>query len=174
MARLSFTKLGLKKNEEKVIKVFNEQEIEIKQYLSIGDKLALIEGVINTSLDGNNFINPLRVKVNYTMNIIKYYTNISFTTKQEEDIIKTYDLLEGSGLVNIIFESIPCSELDFIYKNLVETIEYIYNYNSSVLGVLENVRNNYNETDMDLTAIGEQLKGLENVELLKDIVQKLG
>jgi hypothetical protein len=89
------------------------------------------------------------------MNVIKYYTNISFTAKQEEDIIKTYDLLEGSGLVNIIFESIPCSELDFIYKNLIETIEYIYNYNSSVLGVLDNVRNNYNETDMDLTAIGE-------------------
>ena len=42
MAKVSFTKLGLKKNEEVGILHINEQDIEVKQYLPINEKLELI------------------------------------------------------------------------------------------------------------------------------------
>ena len=51
MAKVAFTKLGLKLNKDNVKTItFNDQEIEIKQYLPVNDKLALISRVINSFL----------------------------------------------------------------------------------------------------------------------------
>ena len=55
MAKVSFTKLGLKKNEDVEIVEWNEQKIEVKQYLPIEDKLDLVTKIINDSIDTNNF-----------------------------------------------------------------------------------------------------------------------
>ena len=87
MAKVSFTKLGLKKNEEvKTIK-FNDIEIEVKQYLPANDKLALIGNVINNS-HSTNFANPVLIEVMGSLEIIYAYTNINFTDKQKEDPMK--------------------------------------------------------------------------------------
>ena len=63
MAKLAFTKLGLKANNQIKTVLFNEQEIEVKQYLPINNKLELISNVINASHDDNNFANPVKVSV---------------------------------------------------------------------------------------------------------------
>ena len=42
MAKLSFTKLGLKLNQEVVEIHHNDQIIEVKQYLPVNDKLELL------------------------------------------------------------------------------------------------------------------------------------
>ena len=88
MAKLAFTKLGLKTNTDIETLEFNEQTIEIKQYLPVNDKLTLISEVINNSADENNFANPVKVEVYVTIAIIEAYTNITFTDKQKEDIPK--------------------------------------------------------------------------------------
>ena len=49
MAKVSFTKLGLKINQDVVYLDFNEQSIEIKQYLPVNDKLELISNVVNAA-----------------------------------------------------------------------------------------------------------------------------
>ena len=51
MAKVSFTKLGLKKNEDIEIVEWNEQKIEVKQYLPIEDKLNLITAIIQNSIN---------------------------------------------------------------------------------------------------------------------------
>jgi hypothetical protein len=61
MAKLSFTKLGLKPNNEIKTINFNEQTIEVKQYLPVEDKLGLIGRVLELSHDQNNFSNPVKV-----------------------------------------------------------------------------------------------------------------
>ena len=43
MAKLSFNKLGLTKNQDIVNITFNNQVIEVKQYLPVNDKLQLIK-----------------------------------------------------------------------------------------------------------------------------------
>ena len=82
MAKVSFTKLGLSKNQEVKEVKFNEQIIEVKQYLPVNDKLMLISDVINMSMGENNFANPVQVSVFTTIGILEYYTNINFTEKQ--------------------------------------------------------------------------------------------
>jgi len=46
MAKVTFTKLGLKVNQEIKTIEYNEQVVEIKQYLPIQEKLQLIGRVI--------------------------------------------------------------------------------------------------------------------------------
>ena len=46
MAKLTFSKLALKKQDEIKIVKYNEHEIEVKQYLPVNDKLDLIARVI--------------------------------------------------------------------------------------------------------------------------------
>ena len=106
MAKVSFTKLGLKKNEEVGILHINEQDIEVKQYLPINEKLELISSVINSAADENNFSNPVKENVFLTLEILYHYTNINFTDKQKEDSVKLYDLVVSSGLVNKVTDLI--------------------------------------------------------------------
>ena len=83
MAKIGFTKLGLKPNNEIQNIEFNEQTIEIKQYLPVEEKLELITNVLELSHDSNNFSNPVKVSVYTTLEIIEKYTNVNFTEKQK-------------------------------------------------------------------------------------------
>ena len=51
MAKVSLTKLGLKVNQDIKNIEFNEQIVEVKQYLPVNDKLELISNVINLAHD---------------------------------------------------------------------------------------------------------------------------
>jgi hypothetical protein len=51
MAKIGFTKLGLKQNNEIQIVEFNGQNIEVKQYLPVDEKLELITNVLELSHD---------------------------------------------------------------------------------------------------------------------------
>ena len=99
MAKVAFTKLGLKKKDEVKTVDLNGITVEVKQYLPINDKLALISNVLNSSHDQSaNFANPIQLEVIGTIEIIMAYTNLSFTEKQKEDYAKLYDLLEENGM----------------------------------------------------------------------------
>ena len=174
MAKIAMTKLGLTKNTSINIIEFNGQNIEVKQYLPVEDKLNLISDIINYSLDMNNFYNPCRIEIYETVNIIMAYTNITFTEKQKEDIFKLYDLFEGSGFANKIIEAIPESELRFIFNGVIETIENIYAYRNSAMGILDNISTDYKNLELDASKIQQNLADKENLTLLRDILGQLG
>lgn len=174
MAKVSFTKLGLKiKNETKSIMVA-DQEIEIKQYLPVNDKLDLISRIINYSADDMKFYNVGKIEIFLNLEILYAYTNINFTEKQREDVCKLYDLVESSGLLDRILELIPDSEKDFIMDTTLHTIEAIYQYQNSVMGILDGVTQDYSNLDLDATAIQQKLADPENLALLKSIMTRLG
>jgi hypothetical protein len=174
MAKVSFTKLGLKVNQDVQTIEFNEQNIEVKQYLPVSDKLELISNVINASADANNFANPVKISVFTTLEIFYFYTNINFTDKQKEDPIKLYDMLISSGLAAEVIKAIPEVEHQEIIKGIHDSVNAVYNYRSSVLGIMEAVMADYSNVQMDANSIAETLKDEESLTLVKDIVAKLG
>lgn len=174
MAKVSFTKLGLKKNEEVGILHINEQDIEVKQYLPINEKLELISSVINSAADENNFSNPVKENVFLTLEILYHYTNINFTDKQKEDPIKLYDLVVSSGLVNKVTNLIPEEELDEVINGVAQSVKAIYTYRNSALGILESISQDYSNLDLDATEIQEKLADPENMAFLKQVLTKLG
>ena len=176
MAKFPYSKLNAKVNQAVVnIAVEGvETPIEVRQYLPVEEKLALIGRVIELAHDENNFSNPLKVEVYYTLEVIKAYTNISFTDKQWENPTKLYDSLRSSEWINKIFYEIPECERDDLRASLNDTIIAFYAYRNSIFGILENIKNDYSNTQFDITSLQEKLANGENIELVKNILGQLG
>ena len=174
MAKIGFTKLGLKPNNKIVNIEFNEQIIEVKQYLPVEEKLELITNVLELSHDSNNFSNPIKVQVYTALEMIDKYTNITFTEKQKENPTKLYDLLNGNGLLEKIIDAVPQIEYDEIIAGVYNTIDAVYTYQNSILGILDTISQDYSNLNLDATEIQKKLADPENMALLKNIMTKLG
>jgi hypothetical protein len=173
MAKLSFTKLGLKANQNIKTIEYNGQIIEVKQYLPVNDKLGLISDVINSAADGN-FANPIKIDVYAAIYIIEAYTNLIFTDKQKEDICKIYDLINGNGLLEEIVSTIPEEEYGTLWSGIKRSINALYDYKNSVLGILEQVSADYSALDYEATDIQKKIADPKNMELLRGVLSKLG
>lgn len=174
MAKLSFTKLGLKPNNETVNIPFGEQFIEVKSYLPVEEKLDLIGRVLELSHDSNNFSNPVKVDVYTMLEIIDKYTNITFTDKQKENPTKLYDLIVGNGLAAAVVNAIPGAEYEVLTDAINRTIKSVYKYQNSVLGILDSITTDYSNLNLDADEIRKKIGDPENLALLKDIMTKLG
>ena len=174
MAKIGFIKLGLKPNNEIQYIEFNEQMIEVKQYLPVEEKLELITKVLELSHDSNNFSNPVKVSVYTTLEIIEKYTNVNFTEKQKENPTKLYDLLVGNGFAAAVIKAIPEPEYDEILTGIKQTIKSVYKYQNSVMGILDTISQDYSNLNLDATEIQKKLADPNSIELLKGIMTKLG
>ena len=174
MAKVSFTKLGLKLNQDVYTVNFNGQDIEVKLYLPVNEKLKLISNVINLSADENNFANPVKVNLFTTLEIIFAYTNINFTDKQKEDPAKLFDILTSTGFVNEILDAIPDEELNELIDGVWESIDAVYTYRNSVMGILDIISTDYSNLNLDATEIQKKLADPNNLDLVRDVLTKLG
>ena len=147
---------------------------EIQHYLPMKEKIELINRVINQSIDDNGFYNPIRVKIYLTLEIVYAYTNLSFTDKMKEDPFKLYDLVVSTGLFHDIITAIEDHEYATIREDVYSTIENIYKYRNSIMGILDTLKSDYSNLNFDATTIQEKLADPENMELLKGILAKLG
>ena len=174
MSRVPFTKLGLKKIEDTKTISICDQDVEVRQYLPINDKINIITNVIENSADDNNFANPVKVEVFANLEIMYAYTNISFTDKQKGDPTKLYDLLEENGIIAEVIAAIPENEYALLLGWIDETIEAFYTYRNSVMGIMEQISADYSNLSLDATEIQQKLADPQNLELLKSVVTKLG
>lgn len=174
MAKVAFSKLGVKTNQEVKTITWNDQTIEVKQYLPVNNKLELISRVINLSADENNFANPVKVDIYFAIEVVDAYTNISFTEKQKEDVCKLFDSITSSGLFTAVKDAIPVEEHDNLYYAMNGCVSAVYNYKNSVMGILENITTDYDNLNLDASVIQQKLADPQNLELLKGVMAKLG
>lgn len=175
MAKVSFTKLGLTKNQDIKILNWNDQNIEVRQYLPISEKLELISNVINSAHNGNaNFANPVQVEAFTGLELLYAYTNITFTDKQKEDPAKLFDLVKSSHLLDNVIATIPVDEYNDLVNGVQNSVTAIYAYQNSVLGVLDNISTDYSNLNLDATEIQKALSDPNNMNLLKEVLTRLG
>lgn len=174
MAKIGLTKLGLTKNVEIEIVEWNEQKIEVKQYLPIEDKLKLISNIVNLSVDDNGYYNPAKIYIYTILEVLDSYTNINFTEKQKEDTAKTYDLIVSSGLSAKIFEALNPYEYQQLQSWIKELINSIYQYKNSLVGMMEIIKEDYGDIELDAENIQKALGDQDNLSFLKDVMDKLG
>lgn len=179
MAKVPFSKLQAKVDGG-VTKNFyynlagEEIYYEVKHYLPFEEKLELVSRIINQSIDDNGFYNPMRVKYNMVLEIVYAYTNLSFTEKMKEDPFKLYDVLVSTGIFTDIIDVIREKDWSEIKESVWDTIDNIYRYRNSAMGILEAVSADYSNLSLDATAIKEELSNEDNLKLLRDVVSKLG
>ena len=171
--KVGLTKLNLKKNTNIIPVEWNNQIIEVKEYLPIQEKLDLIGRIVNLSLDDNNFANPMRIDIFTTLELMYAYTNINFTDKQKEDFLGLYDLLVSSGLYRRVIQEFG-NDYNYITEFVQAVINEVYKYKDSVLGILQAVSEDYKNVNLDATEIEEKLANKDNLTLLKNVMDKMG
>ena len=174
MSKVSFTKLQLKKKEDYKEFEYNEQIIQVKQYLPINDKLIMISNIINAAQDNMQYANPVKVEIFTSLEILYNYTNINFTDKQKEDPVKLYDLFESNGIFNQVIELIPKEEYGFLISAIEESIESVYSYVNSARGIMESIVNDYKDVSFEADDIEKKIENPDNLKLLRDVLTKLG
>ena len=99
------------------------------------------------------------------------YTNISFTDKQKEDIPKLYYQLVSSGLMDAIMKAIPEEERSDISIGVYDSIESVYKYQNSVLGVLDAIKADYGDMNINIDKMIEAFKDSpENLGTLREVL----
>ena len=177
MAKIGLTKLGLKVNTNVIPIEWNDQIIEVKEYLPIEKKLDMITRIVAQSLDDNNFANPARLKIFTCLEVMYAYTNINFTDKQKEDILNLYDILVSSGLWNQVkyaLQDTKPNEWDIIIQTTKQVIDEIYRFKTSALGIIQAVAEDYKNLDLDAEKIRQKIGNKENLEFLDTVLKKMG
>lgn len=175
MAKVPFTKLKCKINEDSIPMQIGEETIAIKQYLPVQEKLGLIGRVVEWAHEQDaNYSNPVKSDVYTELEIVFNYTNISFTDKQKEDLPKLYDTLKSSGILEEIIKNIPEAEINAIFSGVWRSAESIYKYQNSALGILDGIKHNYNQTEFDIESLKKSLKEISDTPLVKEIMPLLG
>jgi hypothetical protein len=168
MAKISLSKLISKKKEEDVIIEINGEQVEVKQYLPLTEKIELVNFIAQESVTLQG-VNPIQKDVLTDICIIEYYTNIKFTEKQKEDMLKTYDILVQNNIIEIIKKAIPEAELSQMYGWIYICMHSIETFKNSARGMVDDIVNNYNATQLDIQSLVDQIKDPQVGEFLKNL-----
>lgn len=174
MAKLAFSKLAIKLDNSVLELEFNGQKIEVKKYLPVQEKLEMISDIINFSADENRFYNPKKIEVFTVIEMLDRYTNLSFSKKDKEDPAKLYDLVISSGLFDKFLTILGIEEFYEVCRDRDETVKAIYSYNSSLMGILDAISQDYSNLNLEASEIQKKLADPENMALLKNVLSKLG
>lgn len=171
MAKVPYTKLKLNtKRSEIITREWDGLNIEVKQYLPIEEVSAVVEKIVNSSVDVNGYYNPIRVSIYLLVETFLASTNVTVTEKQKDDIFKLYDDLMDSE----IYQIVPIKNYQIVGDYVNELIHNIYEYKNSVYGILDGISTDYSQLDLDAQKIHDELADPENLTLLKDVLTKLG
>ena len=171
MAKVPFSKLKCKINEDSIPLQISEETIAVKQYLPIQEKLELIGRVVELAHEQDyNFSNPVKANVYRDLEVIFAYTNINFTDKQKEDLPKLYDMLKSSGVLEDIIKAIPAVEYDDICAGVWQSINSIYAYQNSVLGILDTIKTDYNNMKLDIDSLNQAITDPDTLEFVKALL----
>ena len=140
MSKVSYLNLKLKTDTSTETIDWNNNSIEIKQYLSIEEKYNLIMVTLQEAKESNIY-NPLKIDLFFHLNLVYMYTNINFTEKQKEDASKLYDNLMSSGLLAQIISKIPTEEYDMLYTYLENVKNDLDKYGQSFKAILDAIIN---------------------------------
>ena len=175
MAKVNFTKLNKIKSLPVVEISIDDQKVLVEQYLPLEEKVSLITSVIEQSGNGEEgFFNIVKLEAYYIIEMIRAYTNISFTEKQLEDTTKLYDAIRLNDVWAAVADAIPGAEREYIWSNILALAREITTYNNSVLGVLKAISSDRDGLNFDVQEIMNNLNDPEALKLLKGMVDMTG
>lgn len=137
MAKITFSKLGLTKNDAVNTFQFGENTIEVVKYLDLRLKSSMINAAVRYSVI-KGVVDEVLVDAYLHMFILEHYTNITFTAKQRDNLLDTFDVLESNGFFDLIIGAMEPSEYEYIFSMAKRLTENINQYNRSVPSLAEN------------------------------------
>jgi hypothetical protein len=83
-------------------------------------------------------------------------------------------MLISSGLVAEVVNAIPEAEYNEVLCGVSDSIDAIYTYRNSVMGLLETISADYSNMDLDANKIYGKFADPESMDLIKQVLTKLG
>lgn len=140
MGKITYASLKLKVKDD--IKTFdlNGNDIEVKQYLPIQDKIDLVDITLQKAKE-DGLYNPLKVNMYFHLHLIYLYTNLSFTEKQREDEYKLYDVLDSNGIIDKVVETMNENEYTDLLEKTMSKIEKELKYGNTIGAIISKLIN---------------------------------
>lgn len=132
---MQFSEIQLPTMELKIINLLGNT-IQVKQYLPMAEKNAILEMVVQTA-DGGTVVNSLALEAVFELYLIFKYTDIEFSEEEKNDLFGTYDKLECNGMIEEIIKAIPESEYKLLHESLEDIVKEYKNYRNSAKGCLD-------------------------------------
>lgn len=147
--------------------------IEVKKYLSIKEKRALIDDIINSCIlyeDGVYKFDDIDKYVTFTMKTIAAYTNLELSADIEED----YDALCEARLLNSVIETFS-GEYDNVNLLLQMKCEYILSGNTIEAHFGKFFTGMLDKVDILVDALSDKVKDFDfkNLPVSMDDLNKL-
>lgn len=137
-------KEALKQNQKQNIKAvdYNGLQLDIKQYLTISEKLTLIKSIFESAIDRDNglhILNKNSLDIAYKVLLVQTYVpNLTLP----KNVIESYDMLCESGLYDFICEIIPTGELidiEMALKNHIEAERDEYEQKNTIQYIIKDL-----------------------------------
>lgn len=170
---MMFKDLGIQLPNETTIINFNNNDISVRKYLPINEKLNLITDIINDSADSTKYFNAGKLEVFTSLYLVSYYTDLNIDDEIADSPTDVYDLLYTSGLMDTILATIGTEELSLINNVLRDTIQSVYSYNNSAMGIIDTISQDHSNLQLDINKLQEALEG-ENFATVAEVMKKLG
>lgn len=163
---INFNDLGLSFQDKSKNVIINGQKVEVKQYLSIKDKIDLIQIVLQQGVVNDMYDEAVLEALFYVYTIM-YYTDLEFTDEQKENPLDIYDMLISNDVLNVILSEIPEDEfidlMDYFEKQKELNLKYQTSFTfvlNQIATKAEGVLKNLNEKDFE--AITDLIKEKQN------------
>ena len=167
--KIKIAELQYDSPQDKVIGEYLGQELTVKQYLPLEEKIYLIERVMNLCAGSGTFCNPVKVKVLTEIEMVLTYSNIEIGEELlVEDVYKVYDFFVLSGIMANVLSSIEPQEKAFIESACWETSEKLTTFNNSLMGALTRLNEESAFNNLNLDELLAQVKDPSLAEFLKN------
>ncbi len=135
---MNFQEINLHTNTETNIIIVNSQEIEVKKYLPISDKIDLIQIALQKS-EEDGIYNDMKLDMYFHLNIIYLYTNIEFSIEDKEDEMKLYDILDSNDVITSVIGAMEEGEYEGLKESLLIMKEDNLTYKNTAAAVLTRI-----------------------------------
>lgn len=141
--KTAFSTLKLKTDKTYLEFTFENKPVQVLRYLPVQEKEDIIEVAYQKAIINSNF-NPILFNIYFLLNVVYSYTNLTFTDEQRRDEKKLYDTICSSGLLDIILNNIPESEMTFFEDNIEDYVSQSLVQDYSAVGIFNNVVGSFN------------------------------
>lgn len=155
---------------------FRDKEYTIKEFVSIEDILKKIQTVMELSLAPElGIYTPGAIEINETIYGIQLFTDIEFEDAELNAPMPLYDELRKAGVLELLDGLMYDNESYRLFVTLLyDTISKFEKYQTSAYGILDSLKNDYNNLDLNIEKLQEKIKNKENIEYLDEVMNKMG
>ena len=118
--------------------IINEQEVVVKTYLPISDKIDLIQIALQKAQE-DGIYNDIKLDAYFHLNIVYLYTDIEFSEEDKEDEMKLYDILQANGVILNVIGAMGEDEYNGLFEYLEVMKQEKLDYSNTAAAVLRSI-----------------------------------